>query len=410
MRSRIGVMPDMPPDGSAARILFLYSDTGGGHRAAAQAIDHALRALPEASPSAIETHHVDAVAAGVVSPLREGVASYGTMLKVQPSPYPAIYHLTNGRTRFRVISELGMPFIRRSFRRMLAATRPDVVVSVHPLLNSFARRLIQAMRLDSTLVTVITDLVTIHHSWTSDAAADEYVVPSPEARALCIERGIAARRVHDFGLPIRDGFSPPHDPAAAKAALGFDPHRPLLVVMGGGEGGGRLKRLMSDVAPTIRALNLCIAVITGRNDVLRRRLARTAADFGDGACVVGFVENVADYMRAADLLLTKAGPGTIVEAAAVGLPVLLYEFISGQERGNLEYVTSRGAGVVALDSASVSGALERLFAHGSAELTGMRAKALRSARPRAAHDIARFLVELLERRSVAKTPAHRANP
>jgi len=398
----------MPPDGSAARILFLYSDTGGGHRAAAQAIDRALRMLPEAS--AIETHHVDAFAAGIVSPLREGVASYGSMLKVQPSPYPAIYHLTNGRTRFRVISELGMPFIRRSFRRMLAATRPDVVVSVHPLLNSFARRLVQAMRLDSTLVTVITDLVTIHHSWTSDAAADEYAVPSAEARALCIERGIPPRRVHDFGLPIRDGFSPPRDASEAKAALGFDPHRPVLLVMGGGEGGGRLKRLIADVAPTIRMLGLCVAVITGRNDVLRRRLTRAAAELGDGTRVVGFVDNVADYMRAADLLLTKAGPGAIAEAAAVGLPVLLYEYISGQERGNLDYVTSRGAGVVALDSAAVIAALERLFAPGSAELTGMRQKALRSARPHAAHDIARFLVELLERRSALKTPARRANP
>ena len=73
---------EQPDSGSAARILFLYSDTGGGHRAAAQAIDRALKALP--GGRAIETHQIDAFASSWF-PVREGVASYGTMLKVQPS-------------------------------------------------------------------------------------------------------------------------------------------------------------------------------------------------------------------------------------------------------------------------------------------------------------------------------------
>ncbi len=388
---------DEAADGPAARILFLYSDTGGGHRAAAQAIDRALRELDGADR--IETHHVDAFAACGVFPLREGVASYGTMLKVRPSPYPAIYHLTNGRTRIRVISELGMPFIRRNLRRTLAATRPDIVVSVHPLLNTVARRFIDAMRLDALLVTVITDLVTIHHSWTAGAAADEYVVPSMEAGALCIERGIAAKHVHDLGLPIRDGFHPREDDGqSAKRALGLLPDRSTLLVMAGGEGGGRLKKMLSEIAPTVRAFGLQTVVVAGRNESLRKRLSDSADELGDGTRVLGFIDNVADYMRAADVLLTKAGPGTIAEAAACGLPVILYEYISGQEKGNLDYVRSRRAGVVALDGESIIAALERLFAPGSTELAGMRVQALKTARPSASHDIARFLFEIAQRR------------
>jgi 1,2-diacylglycerol 3-beta-galactosyltransferase len=402
------VQSEQPGSGSAARILFLYSDTGGGHRAAAQAIDRALKALP--GGSSIETNQIDAFASSWF-PVREGVASYGTMLKVQPSPYPAIYHLTNGRTRFRVISELGMPFVRRSFRRMLAATRPNIVVSVHPLLNTFARRLIQSMRIDASLVTVITDLVTIHHSWTTGAAADEYVVPSPEAGALCVERGIPPARVHDLGLPIRSGFTPRAGTAAeAKSSIGLDPDRRTLLVMGGGEGGGRLKHLLADIASTVRALDLQLVIIAGRNEQLRKHLAENAAGFGRGPRILGFVENVADYMRAADLLVTKAGPGAIAEAAAVGLPIVLYEFISGQEKGNLDYVRSRGAGVVALDDGSVVAALERLFAPASTQLEGMRVRALRSARPNAAHDIACFLTGMLARANAVSTSGRRARP
>lgn len=395
--------------GTAARILFLYSDTGGGHRAAAQAIDGALRKLE--GGNRIEALHVDAFASCGVFPLREGVASYGTMLKVQPSPYPAIYHLTNGRTRIRVISELGMPFIRRNLRRMLVAARPDIVVSVHPLLNMYARRLMEAVQLEASLVTVITDLVTIHHSWTAGAAADEYVVPSSEAAALCVERGIPRNRVHDLGLPIREGFSPPlRGRADAKRKVGLDPDRKTLLVMAGGEGGGRVKKLASDIAPALRRLDVQPVIVAGRNEALRRRLTEMAPTVGINALVLGFIDNVADYMRAADVLLTKAGPGAIAEAAACGLPVVLYEYISGQEKGNLEYVTMRRSGVVALEADAVVAALDRLLAQESAELEGMRVQALKSARPEAAHDIAAFLLDLLKNRKDARQIARSASP
>lgn len=359
----------------------------------------------------IHTHHVDAFASCGVFPLREGVASYATMLKVQPSPYPAIYHLTNGQTRFRVISELGLPFIRRNFRQMLFMTRPDLVVSVHPLLNSFARTVIQTTGLDAALVTVITDLVTIHHSWTADAAADEYVVPSPEARAVCIARGIASTRVHDLGLPIRPQFSPRStDAPTAKHALGLDPARRTLLVMGGGEGGGRLRRTLVDIAPTVRRLDLQLVVIAGRNETLRKRLVEMAPTLGTDPRVFGFIDNVADYMRAADLMLTKAGPGAIAEAAASGLPVVLYEYISGQEKGNLDFVASRGAGVIALDADALTAALEKLFAPDSSDLREMAEKAVRSARPTAAADIAEFLVGVLAKRRSVSGVAPSANP
>jgi 1,2-diacylglycerol 3-beta-galactosyltransferase len=292
-----------------------------------------------------------------------------------------------------------MPFIRRNLRRTLAATRPDIVVSVHPLLNTVARRFIDTMRLDAPLVTVITDLVTIHHSWTAGAAADEYVVPSMEAGMLCIERGIAAQRVHDLGLPIRDGFHPREgDGRSAKTALGLDADRPTLLVMAGGEGGGRLKKMLSEIAPTVRALRLQTVVVAGRNESVRKRLSEAADELGDGTRVLGFIDNVADYMRAANVLLTKAGPGTIAEAAASALPVILYEYISGQEKGNLDYVRSRRAGVVALDGESIIAALERLFAPGSAELAGMSVQALKTARPSASHDIAQVLFDMAQRR------------
>ena len=64
--------------------------------------------------------------------------------------------------------------------------------------------------------------------------------------------------------------------------------------------------------------------------------------------ILGYCDNVPELMRAADLLVTKAGPGTIAEASLAEVPVVVYDFIPGQERGNLKYVETNGIGVVAL--------------------------------------------------------------
>ena len=378
-------------------ILFLFSDTGGGHRTASEAIDAALTRTNPTEP--IATELVDVFAACGVFPLREGIKSYGTLLKVQPSPYPALFHLSNGRTRARIMIELGKPFMRGKFKNLLERVRPSLVVSVHPLLNTLARETIDEIGVATPFVTVITDLVTIHHAWTSEALADQYVVASPEAARVCRLRGIPRSHIHDLGLPIRSGFSPPADLAAAKRALGLDPDRRMLLVMSGGEGGGRMRVILRNIAGTARSLNLQVVMICGRNEELRERLSALAPRFGPGAIVLGFVDNVADYMRAADVLLSKGGPGTIAEAAACGLPIIVCDYISGQEAGNLGYVESRGAGVVALEPPDVAATLRGLLGTDPEPLQALRAGALASARPHAADEIAKFLLSLLPRQS-----------
>jgi 1,2-diacylglycerol 3-beta-galactosyltransferase len=377
-------------------VLFLFSDTGGGHRTAAEAIDSALQRLENGG---VRTEMIDAFAACGIFPLREGIKSYGALLNVQPSPYPALFHLSNGRTRARIMVELGKPFIRGNFRQLIERLGPSLVVSVHPLLNELARETINAIGSRAPLVTVITDLVTIHHAWTADASADQYVVASAEAVRVCTSRGIPADRVHDLGLPIRDGFSPSRDAIAGKRELGLDPQRRTLLVMSGGEGGGRLRSILRRVAGTVRSLNLQVVAICGRNEGLRERLTALAPRFGADAKILGFVDNVADYMRAADALLSKAGPGTIAEAAASGLPIIVCDYISGQEAGNLAYVESRGAGVVALEAPDVSATLRRFFGGDPQVLSDYRQRALESARPHAAQDIARLLASMLPARA-----------
>ena len=84
--------------------------------------------------------------------------------------------------------------------------------------------------------------------------------------------------------------------------------------------------------------------ICGRNLRLQRRLDRLAARYGGRLTVIGFAGNMADWLRCADLVVTKAGPGTIAEAACCAAPLLLTSHLPGQEKGNTEFVAGAAAG------------------------------------------------------------------
>jgi 1,2-diacylglycerol 3-beta-galactosyltransferase len=113
-----------------------------------------------------------------------------------------------------------------------------------------------------------------------------------------------------------------------------------MLLRGGGEGMGLLERIARLLGIAIPA---GLAVITGRNQKLKERLE--AATWPDHTFIYGFVRNMPDMMEAADILLTKAGPGTISEALNAGLPMILYSRLPGQEDGNIHYVVDEGAGI-----------------------------------------------------------------
>ncbi|HEX3671235.1 MAG TPA: glycosyltransferase, partial [Candidatus Cybelea sp.] len=75
-------------------------------------------------------------------------------------------------------------------------------------------------------------------------------------------------------------------------------------------------------------------------------------------------DKIPEYFRAVDLLVTKAGPGTLAEANAAQLPVVVYDFVPGQERGNVDFVRHNGLGLIALQGAStVVAAVRSLIAN-----------------------------------------------
>src|ERR1700693_4988522 len=117
------------------RALLLISDTGGGHRSAANAIAAALEETKTGSP--FETR-IEDVAAPCAFPLTRLGLGYSRALRYAPPVYGALYHATNGRRRYRALVRFCEPLYRERLRDLFIGYQPDIIISVHPLLNHAA--------------------------------------------------------------------------------------------------------------------------------------------------------------------------------------------------------------------------------------------------------------------------------
>lgn len=364
------------------QVLILMSDTGGGHRAAAEAIREALTA-----------HHAEAVNVTLVDvfrdyspfPLNHAPELYPWWINRGKLTWRMGYRLSNRRSQARLISSSVTAAIRRGLRRLLIRDQqPDVIVCVHPLLSSPAMRVLNHQPDRPPFITVVTDLVSTHALW-YDPGVDRVLVPTQPAYDRGIVLGILPERLRVTGLPVSPRFAAGlTSKQEARARLGWAPDLPALLVIGGGEGMGPLYR----IARAVNSLQAhCqIAVVAGRNVALKTRLE--AAEWNGPTHIYPFVTNMPELMAAADVLITKAGPATISEACMAGLPMILSDAIPGQEDGNVAYIMEHQAGVYARGARRVKAAVSEWLAQGPGFLKARAAAAHALASPEAVWQIA----------------------
>jgi 1,2-diacylglycerol 3-beta-galactosyltransferase len=272
-----------------------------------------------------------------------------------------------------------------------------VIVSFHPLPNYAVFLALRRMGLRIPVGIVAVDMVTAHAGWFMPEA-DVTLVPTYAAKARAMRWGVDQKRIKVTGMPTRRCFltSMNLPKSEAKAQLRLPSDRPTVLIVGGGEGMGPLSSVVR--ALTRQRPNAHLVVITGHNRHLYEELS--AGQYPVPVQIEGFVSNMEVWMRAADILVTKAGPNTLAEAFLAGLPLVLYTALPGQEEGNVDHVVDNDAGIWA--------PLPRMAARAVMHLLGdparRRAMAKRSqalGTPFATEEIARELWQLPTNRRTA---------
>ena len=318
-------------------VLFLSASVGEGHTTAAQAVCSALgERLPGALCEVVDSYRY-------ASTVFHRVASNGYigMVKVLPQLYKVVYDQAERATKVSAFKSWLHRYTALNLRQYVAELRPDVVVCTHAfpcgVMAEYKREFADA----PPVVGIVTDFV-VHPFWIH-RNIDKYAVATTAMRQTLVSRGVAPNRVVVTGIPIDSRFAQATTKRRARSRIGVAQDMTTLLLMGGGLGIGPLENALVAI-DRLRA-PVQIVVVVGKNKSLERRLRAAAKNLHHRAKVVGFVENVYDYMRAADILISKPGGLTSSEALVCELPFVMLRPLPGQEERNTRYLEERGVGI-----------------------------------------------------------------
>jgi 1,2-diacylglycerol 3-beta-galactosyltransferase len=366
------------------RLLFVFSDTGGGHRSTASAIAQAIK---ERHGPQAQIELVDALAEYAPWPFSHPSALYPHMLRLKGLVWSTGFFLSDGPYRVKLPAAGWRMLIGLAMRRLLRDHPADLIVSCHAAFNHLFAKLIPKTQAGTSMVTMVTDLTAAHAFWFAPGVT-RCLVPTENTRRRAMIRGLPPERVQATGLPVRSCFAEAahQNKRDIQQRLGLASDLPVVLLVSGAEGMGRLRHACRAI--TSDGVRAQLVVVAGRNERLRERLSQEKWSLP--VRVEGFVDNMHEWMRAADLLVTKAGPTTISEASIMGLPMVLNGALPGHERPNVDYVVRAGAGVWAPTPGQMVRAVRELLPTSPA-MAQMAARARSLAQPDATQRVAQVL-------------------
>lgn len=322
-------------------VELVVLDAGGGHRAAANALQAAIR--EQRRPWVVNCTN-----------LMSMLDPEDRFRRVTGRAPEDLYNLPLARgwtlgmgAQLRVLQamlRLGHGLLVARLERHLRRQRPSIVVSLVPNFNRALGEAVARALPGAPLVTVMTDLADLPPHFWAEPGTDQHLVCGTErARQQALAQGVDPGRLHRVsGMMIHPQFYPPLaiDRAQERLQLGLPPDRPTGVVMFGGQGCDEMLRIERELH------DVPLVLMCGRNRSLAQRLRRRSA--GAPRAVVEFTPEVAKHLQLGDFFVGKPGPGCLSEAVQLGLPVVTISNARTmpQERFNAEWVLERRLGPV----------------------------------------------------------------
>jgi processive 1,2-diacylglycerol beta-glucosyltransferase len=382
-------------------VIFLSASYGGGHQQASQALSRALALCQDK----LQTEIVDFME--LISPAVNKFTrfTYTKSVRNTPALYGYFYQATDNMKLDALMEKHLINLGLQRILDFLAERSPRVIVATFPLVAGVISYIKRMGLLEAPLVTVITDN-TAHSQWVHPET-DLYLVGSEQVRQGLIYQGVPAPKILVTGIPIDLKFARAKEAPASREDLyvkfGLRPQVPVVLIMTGAVGMLRgipaLCQVLDELPLPLQAL-----VITGKDKGLYQHLREQISKFRKLFQVYQFVDNVEEFMAVSTLLITKAGGVTISEALAMGLPMLIYRPIPGQETENTHYLLDVGAALPVYGLKELKVKLHLILTQKHFyEALCSRARA--AGRPEAANVAARILLSLLAGEYPVSEPA-----
>lgn len=339
---------------------FVFFDAGGGHRAAA----NALQAVIASEGYGWNVRLVN---------LQEILDSLDIFRKITGIRLQDIYNLvlakgwTLGSTQLLPLMHGVIRVYHRQQVKLLtpfwAERNPDLVVSLVPNFNRAIYQSLSGARAGVPFVTILTDLADHPpHFWMEKQPEQYFICGTERAVGQAAAIGHPCERVFlTSGMILRPPFYEPQsiERAEERVKLGLAADLPTGIVLFGGEGSSTMEAIAERLGNS--GLDLQLIMICGKNARLKERLQKMKTR--NVMYVEGFTKKIPHYMHLSDFFIGKPGPGSISEALKMRLPVIVERnsWTLPQERFNADWLEQRGFGIVLRNFRGIEDAVGRLL-------------------------------------------------
>lgn len=321
------------------KVLILSCSTGGGHNAAGEAVLEQLHANGHEAVMLDAFSLVNARTAKIVG------ECYVKLARSLPRVFGLIYRIGGAISspHFKSPVYYANSLIAKKLHTYLIENSYDAIVMPH-LFPAETITYMKRHKMQVPLsIAVATDYTCIPF-W-EETECDFYISPHEDLLAEYVKKKIPDQKLKSYGIPVKKAFTVPSDKLSARKALHLPESTPIYLIMSGSMGFGKIHLFAYELARHLKN-GEHIVIICGNNKKLKRTLKRQFFRT-KGMHIIGYTNQVADYMAACDVIYTKPGGLTSTEALNMHVPIVHTAPIPGCESKNREFFVSRGLSVAA---------------------------------------------------------------
>lgn len=367
------------------RIILMYISEVSGHRSATLAIEKAIKVFQPQS----EILNINAF--NYTNPISEKVINriYMEVIKYTPKLWDYLYDnpkVVKSLEKIKSnIHKSNSPKLKKLFDKF----NPDLVVCTQAYPCGMVADYKKTYNVDLPLVAVLTDYIP-HAYWVYDTV-NYYITPTEDVSLRLEKKGVEKCKIKSLGIPFDHKFNQKLNSDEIYHKLKLNPYKPVILIMGGGQGLGPVKTIVKSLEKSEHDLQELI--VTGTNKKLFRSLKRKIKHYKKDIRIFGFVQNIHELMHISKVIISKPGGVTTAEVLSMKLPMVIVKPIPGQEINNTNFLTFKGAAIKVDEPKEVYQVIDELL-EDKTKLELLKQAAGQIAKPDASMDIAKLLLSL----------------
>lgn len=371
------------------KILILSAEnTGHGHKSITRSLceQYKLQGLD------VELHEYDSFQLGGIVTRLSG-RLYNKLAVYAPNVWGFIYKAGDLCPRF--VNYFVSFRIHKSIMKLINEVKPDLILSVHSCFVGSVINVLERKNLNIPLISFVADFDNVSYLW-ADKRSAYTLCPTENAKRTMLSLGVPEDKIKIFGFPARDRFNhfnEKNDEAAI--SVYEDKKGPLrFMIMNGSQGTSRALEMAKQLLKNEKSF---VTIIAGRSKVIKKIIEEALEPNYSGRYeVLGFVENVEEYMLKSDILVLRASPNVVTEAVNLCRPIIVTGALKGQEEKNPQFILDNNLGIVCTDVKKLPEAVDLLLKDNCKKIKEIYQSQLAYRKPSAAKDIAEFVYKAME--------------